>query len=188
MTEGGDGGLAPGSEGAMKISIALKGRPKPPRTDEHCRNLARAFTGKKLLPETIEKRSETIRRKHAEGYARPPMSEEAKQKISDANRNRVHTPEEKAHRAAAAVGKKHSEEWRKNISEALKKRHYVHPPEVIEKIAASRRGTKHSPETIAKMSATHTGKKKTPEHIANAAKALRASLEAKKKQSEQSEN
>lgn len=41
---------------AAKISIANKGRKKPPRSEEHCRNISLAKTGKKRPPRTQEHR------------------------------------------------------------------------------------------------------------------------------------
>lgn len=140
MTEGGDGGAYKYPESGAKISAALKGKKRGPISEEHRQRLIESHKGKKPTPEAIAKRSETVRRKHAEGYKRPPKSQESIERQRQKLLGRKQPAEEIKKRAAAARGRKHPEEWRKNISEGLKRRHYVHPPETIEKIAAARRG------------------------------------------------
>ena len=41
--------------------------------------------GSKIPKEVIEKRSETVRQKHRDGYKRPPISDAQKKKVSEAN-------------------------------------------------------------------------------------------------------
>lgn len=140
MIEGGDGGAYKYPESGAKISAALKGKKRGPISEEHRQKLIESHKGKKPTPEAIAKRSETVRRKHAEGYKRPPKSQESVERQRQKVLGRKASAEEIEKRAAAVRGRHHSEEWRKNISEALKRRHYVHPPETIEKIAAAKRG------------------------------------------------
>lgn len=151
MTDGGDGGHHKYPETGAKISAALKGKPKSPRSTEHSQKLAKALRGRKLSPEAIAKRSETVRRKHAEGYKRPPKSEESKEKQRQKMTGRKQSPEEIEKRIAPLRGSKRTDEQRQNISEGLKARHFVHSPEVIERIAASKRGKPLSPETKARI-------------------------------------
>ena len=153
MTEGGDGGHPKYPETSQKLSQANKGKPKPPRSEEHRRKLSEAIRGRKLSPESIAKRSETVREKHAKGYHRPPRSQEAIEKQRRALVGRKQSPEFIEKRIAPLRGKKRTDEQKRHISEALKRRHYVHPPETLEKIAAARRGKPLSEETKAKISA-----------------------------------
>jgi hypothetical protein len=171
MTEGGDGGAYKYPESAAKISAANKGKRKPPRSEEHRRNQSLSHMGKTLSPESRAKLSASLM-----GHASKPMSEEHKAKLRAINTTRVQTEEEKAKRAAAGRGKKRSAEARANISAGLKRRHFVHPPEVLERIAEKKRGTRLSEETKAKMSASHKGKKKSPEHVAKVAAANRGRI------------
>lgn len=65
-------------EQKAKLSFALKGKSKPPRSAEHIKNACLAQLGKKQSPETIEKRVSRLR-----GKSRPPFNEEWKHKISE---------------------------------------------------------------------------------------------------------
>ena len=105
------------------ISAALKGRPMPPRSQEHRRNMSAALKGRPKPPEVMAKlqegrrrhaitaaekqrRSEYLKSAYAEGLrdrARPP---EYREKIAASLRGRKATPEARAKQAAAQLGKK----------------------------------------------------------------------------------
>lgn len=67
-------------EARQKISDKLKGKKKPPRTDEHKQHLSEANTGKKLSEETKHKLSKINKGKK--------LSNEHKEKISESNKGK----------------------------------------------------------------------------------------------------
>lgn len=86
-----------------------------------------------LSKETIKKRSETMKRLHAEGKiivseeARKRQSENMKLKykngeIINPNKGRIYTAEERVYLGTLMKGKKHSEETKKQISETLRRK------------------------------------------------------------------
>lgn len=97
--------------------------------------------GKRLSPESIAKRSATVRLNTKMGKKRPPPSAAVIAKIAATLRGRK-LPEA---RVAKMRGRKLS-------------------PEHVEKVRLAGLGRKHSPESRAKMSASMRGKKKSPEH------------------------
>lgn len=60
----------------LKLSKALRGRPKPPRTKEHARKIAAANRGRKQDPEVVAKRAARMRGR--------VVSEETRRKLSEA--------------------------------------------------------------------------------------------------------
>ncbi len=127
----------------------VRGREIPP---EQRAKISAANKGKKRSPETCKRMGDSRR-----GI---PRKEETKRKLSEHNTGKP----------SPMRGKRHSEESRRNMSEAAKIRGAPkHPPEVIEKIAAKHRGSKRSPEACANISAAlrgkpspHKGKKRGP--------------------------
>lgn len=71
-------------------------------------------------------------------------------------------PEYNAHKiAASAFGHRHTEEYKKRMSEMMKGRKM--DPEVVARVAAKNRGRKRSPEHIAAVVAANTGRKRSDE-------------------------
>jgi len=68
-------GIPMSEDTKLKISASNKGKPKPPRTEEHSRKISLAKQGKPQSPESNQKRSETQRGR--------PLSQEHIQKIKD---------------------------------------------------------------------------------------------------------
>lgn len=129
-------------------------------------------------------------------------TEEAKAKMSAANKGKKHTEEHKAKIAAALIGHSVSSETKSKIASSNKenrsclqhklhdqpktthtapakakessiKKGKKHTDETKAKIAASHRGMKYSDETKAKISAIHKGKKTSDETKAKISKANR---------------
>jgi len=74
-----------------KISKTLKGRPKPPRTEEHRRNMSKAFRGRSYVDRFGKERAEVIKQKIIRantGKERAPRSEEWKQNLSKSLKGR----------------------------------------------------------------------------------------------------
>lgn len=112
-------GFKHSEESRRKISIALKGRKKPPRTEEHNKHAREAHKGLRPSLETI-------------------------QKAAEKNRGRRLSPE---HIKAAVEGRKrngyrHSEETKRKISEA--RRGYKVPDDIKKKISKSLIGNKYA--------------------------------------------
>ncbi len=96
LTAGGEGlhGYVYTAEHKAHLSKALKGRPKPPRSPEHCRRISESNKG----------------RKPSESWLR---------KMEGVNRGRRHTAQSRANMSKAQKGRKISEEHRRKISETL---------------------------------------------------------------------
>jgi hypothetical protein len=75
-----------------------------------------------------------------------------------------------------------SEEYTKNIRKSLvgKKR----PPELMKRLAESRRGTTHTQIAIDRMSAAHSGKTFSDEHKSNLSKSIASSWQSEKRREE----
>jgi len=96
-------------------------------------------------------------------------SEEAKKKISEANRGKVRTEEFKKKLSILNKGKSSTnkgrvltEEHKRKMSES--KKGYVHSKESRKKMSESRKGLNHSDETKIKMSIASKGGSKSEEH------------------------
>ena len=85
-------------EQRMQLSIARKGKPKPPRSEEHKRNLSKANKGKITSDETKQKISVSLTGKQ--------HTEETKRKLSLAKKGKP--------------GRKQSEETKQKISNSIK--------------------------------------------------------------------
>ena len=92
-----------------------RGRKKPPRTEEHRKNLSLAAKGRKLTVETKKKMS--LAKK---GKKMPPFTEEHKKKLSLAGKGRKVTEETRKKQSLANKGRKLTEETKKNLSLANK--------------------------------------------------------------------
>jgi group I intron endonuclease len=100
-------------------------------------------------------------------------SEEAKAKVSVANKGRIHSAETRAKVSAAGIGRKmppRSAEWRAKQSAShrgqipsFKGKH--HSAETKVKLAALSKGKKLSAEAKAKLSVAFKGKKQSAEHV-----------------------
>lgn len=134
-------------ETKLKMSLSSKGKKKPPRSEEHKRNMSKAFLGKNnpnfgktQSEETIakraqklkgQKRSEEAKRKMSiahlgliPGNKGVPHSEEAKKKMSIAHTGKILSEEHKRKIGEAGKGRQFSEETRKKMSEKAKSRKY----------------------------------------------------------------
>jgi hypothetical protein len=98
-------------------------------------------------------------------------TDEAKRKISEANKGRKQTPEEKARQKAAITGRTRdpfTDEWKENLSKArIGDKNPMH-------------GKKHNDETLRKMSIKAIGRKQSAETIQKKADAIRGSKREKK--------
>lgn len=178
-------GVSPSDETRRKLSLAGKGKIKPPMTSEQREKLAVANRGKKASPETKAKISQSrLGRKLSEFHCKrisetrkgmkfsdthrknmskanlgKKLSEETKAKISAANKGRVTSPETRRLLSLANIGKTISAEQRLKISQKLKGR--KQPSITDEKraklSAAAKRRVRRTatPEQRAKMSASH---------------------------------
>lgn len=91
-------------------------------------------------------------------------TEETKQKIADAARQRLADPVFREQHRRARIGRKASKETREKMS--IARRSYKPSPETLAKIIAANRGQKRSPEIREKCAAARRGKKLSAEHIA----------------------
>lgn len=166
---------------------AMRGKKKPPFTDEHRRNLSIAQKGRKGIPHTEEWKRERSaammgdknpmygkRGKGAPFYGRH-HTEEAKRKMSS-DRIGSHATEEAKHKMSISrtgeknhmygrtgkdsplFGKKHSEEWKLNISKSLVGR--IFSEEHRNNLSSGKTGKKIMPFTDdhkQKLSASHQG-------------------------------
>lgn len=123
-------------------------------------------------------------------YLNNPVSEETKQKISEANKGKVRTEEQKDRLSNSKMGIKFSEEHKKSLSEAWKTRENKNPnkgrkhteeeiekmkeawktrklipisEETRQKLSEVWKGRSHTEESKQKMSEAHKGKKNSPE-------------------------
>jgi len=87
-------------EARKKISLALKGKKKPPRTADHSRKISEAKKG--TLPWNTGKK----------------WSDEIKLKIGKAAKGRRHSQQWKKMMRTTMTGRKLSKEWRDNISKS----------------------------------------------------------------------
>lgn len=94
-----------------KISKALTGKKKPPRTDEHKRKLSLSNTGKVASDETRKKMSESGKGK--------PKSAEHNRKNSDSHKGKVKSDEARKNMSAAAKNRTPRTDFSKN-SAAMK--------------------------------------------------------------------
>src|ERR1035441_3904309 len=116
-SDGGGGmrGYVPTQEQKDKISVALKGKPKPPGTGA---KLSAILTGRKLSPEHREKTIAALIGR--------PCSEETRRKMSAAamgnksNTGRIPSLEHREKISIANKGRKFTDEHRANISKARK--------------------------------------------------------------------
>ena len=99
-------------------------------------------------------------------------SEEARAKISEANKGRVASAETRAKMSEANKGKKKTPETRAKMSEARKG--WVYSAETLAKMSEAKKGKTPSAETRAKMSAALKGVPATPEAAASVRNATRA--------------
>jgi hypothetical protein len=166
-------GVSPSEETRKKLSEAGKGKKRSKETkkkisiyqkskrlsEETKEKVRQANLGKKLSPETIRKREET-RRERYKNAPKKVLSEETKRKISQTLTGRKIDP--------------FSEEHRKKISEANKRKTFIMSEEAKKKISETMKGKhageknpfygkKHSEETRKKISAMHKGRKITEE-------------------------
>lgn len=186
LTNANDGGLGNYNlitECRNKISNSLKGRKRPPISDETRAKMSIAQKNKK--PPSIETRrkiSEAGTKRKGEtrsAEARANMSAshqnrsaETRAKISAANKGRIRSAETRAKMSEAH--KNPSDETRAKLSMTSKGR--IPSAETRAKRSAALKGKKRSDETRAKISAAHKGKKMKPfteEHKAKIGEANR---------------
>lgn len=130
-----------------------------------------------------------------EGALGRRQSDEAKARISQANKGSKRTPEQIARMSAASSGRVFSAEHRQKLRQAKSGttkppeeiaaylpalRAAMAKPEVRAKIAAAAKGRKASPEAKARMSATRTGRKHSPETRALMSASAKAAIAARK--------
>lgn len=102
------------------------------------------------------------------GFYGKTHTEEAKRKISEANKGSKLTPEQCSKVSASKLGVKRepfSEEWKANLSKSQSGKNNsmygkTHSEETRKKQALARQGSKHSEETKAKIAAANIGVKK----------------------------
>jgi hypothetical protein len=116
LTDGGDGnsGWKPTEETLIKMSAAAAGKPKPPRSEAHRKNMSISKTGVKM--------PETTRLAIAQAITGKPRSEEVRKKISESNKGKKFSPEHKEKLRLAKLGKKrgpHSAEHKEKIRQSL---------------------------------------------------------------------
>jgi hypothetical protein len=114
-------GMTHSDETKCLISKNRKGKGRGSPSAEHRRKIAVALKGKPKSPETIEKRRETMKAKSEEEI------ENMRTKMRHARSEQIFTAESNRKRALANTGKKRSEETKRKISEALKRRHAEMP-------------------------------------------------------------
>ena len=135
------GGVTHSPETRSKMSAAAKGRTFSPET---CAKISAAKKGKTASPEARSAMSAAKKGKpvHNKGKKCAPLSQDHKDKISDANKGRKRSPLSQEHKdklSAAKQGRKRS-------------------PEHQAKINAANKGRKRSPEACAAMSAAAKGR------------------------------
>lgn len=159
IADGGQGGNL-GEEVNKKISEAMKGKKKPPISEETRKKMSVANSGRHHTEETKRKisagnkgkhRTEEQKRHHSEVTKGKPawnkgksgyLSEESRKKMSEAKKGKT----------TWNKGKRLSEKTKRKISETLKGRH--HTEETKRKMSERC----HSDETRKKMSEAHKGK------------------------------
>lgn len=137
-------------------------------SDEHKRKIGQAHKGRIVSDEARAKMRESrklVSHEHlirlAESQRGKPLSDEHKAKLGKAWLGRKHTPETRAKMSASAMGRKVSEEGRKNMSIAQKNRTKEHQ----EKISAAKRGKPYSEQARKNMSLAQIGRKHSEETI-----------------------
>lgn len=110
-----------------KISTSLKGKKKPPRSEEHRKNLSKVLIGHKVSEET--------RKKIGQAQIGRKISEDTRQKLSEALRGPKHP-----------LWGKHHTEKSKNKMRNTKIHQYRNNPELINKISNSVKKLWQNPE------------------------------------------
>jgi hypothetical protein len=128
------------------------GRKRRKQSAETRQKIARAMRGRVFSKETRRRMSESAKRRAAEGRLKPPppmrgkknpmfgkrLSDEAKQRISRANKGRKHTVEARRKMSEACRGKKvHAEEFKKALAERNRTRVFRHTEASKKKISRS---------------------------------------------------
>lgn len=134
LREGGDK-FKMSKETKNKISLANKGKKKPPISEKTRMKMSEARKGKPLSKESILKREETKRKN---GSKRTPLSQESIEKMrrsltgrklseehirkmSEVNKGKIHSEETRKKLSNSMKGRKFSEEHKKKLSESRKK-------------------------------------------------------------------
>lgn len=130
-----------------KLSKALKGRSKPPRSEEHKKRLSEAHKKLNQDPEFRKRRSEVMkghkhtdetkekiskagkgrvvsletRERQSESLKGRVVSKEQRQKISERQKGKVQSAESNKKRSETLKGRVISKEWREKISQARQK-------------------------------------------------------------------
>ena len=149
------------------ISNRLRGKPKPPMSEETKKKLSIANTGKHLTKETREKISKANRKENNPFYGKH-HTEETKEKLSQSSRisslGRRHTEETKQKLSEINTGKHLTEETKKKLSITNTGKHLT--KETREKISKANRkennpfyGKHHTEEAKKKLSESHMGSK-----------------------------
>jgi hypothetical protein len=134
------------------------------RSPETCAKISAALSGKKRSPEQRAKMKETAKAlwsnqefKERMISGRPPVSEQARANMRDAQLGRKHSPETRAKISASNMGKTHTPETRARLSE-ITKRQLAEHPERVERVRLMNLGKHLAPETRDKMSKTRKGR------------------------------
>lgn len=102
-------------------------------SEETKRKMSMAARGRKRSRESAKKQSESLKAKYRNGYVSPSLgkkkSEKTKQLLSEAQKGRHNSPRTEFKKGRISekgmLGKKHTEEWKKNASERRKnEKHY----------------------------------------------------------------
>ncbi len=97
-----------------KISLANKGKKKPKRTEEHCKNISKGKKGVALSQESKEKISQGMKNSSKVGHL---LDEETRRKISEKLKNQKQSPQTIAKRAES-MRRYYSEKREKASAEA----------------------------------------------------------------------
>jgi very-short-patch-repair endonuclease len=131
-------------ETRRKMSLARKGKKRPPFSDEWKRNMSIGMKGRRNSEETREKISDSLK-----GLIRTP---EHCANISAAKKGMRLSEEQKRKMSDAHKGMCFSEEWRRNISLGKRGRKYRPFSEQAKRnMAEAQRGKTHSEETRQKL-------------------------------------
>lgn len=113
-------------EHKKKISLALKGKEKPPRSEEHKKNLSKAHKGKKQTEETKLKRSLTMKGRN--------LGKTFEQRFGEKESKKIKEKMKKNHKGM--LGRHHSKKTRNKLS--IAHNGIKHTEESIEKIRKAR--------------------------------------------------